>query len=284
MTEKLNIIIVVANSILASFAIISFLWQYSRNKKQKFENKFYELLRMHRQNVDEMKLGSLEKREVFKGLYYEYYTYVEILNNYFALNSNLKTVIDSPNRMNLAYKIFFYGNEFNNTIDELKKLNLDHEERQKLQQEINTKLAEYSKKSENKEFSYKTIANQYFVLFTPYLGHSQQLGHYFRHLFQTVKFIDNSNLKDKEKYNYVKILRAQLSDYEQLMFFYNAISDLGSAWFENRKDSLTVKYKLLKNIPLPYAMGYSPIDKYREFEISEKQIKSDFEWFERQKK
>ena len=41
------------------------------------------------------------------------------------------------------------------------------------------------------------------------------LGHYYRHIYQTVCFVDKQEiLSEKEKYSYVKMLRAQLSDLE----------------------------------------------------------------------
>jgi len=272
---------VAANVALAIIALFTLCWQLYSFKKQKFENHFFELLRIHKQNVEEMKMGSLEKREIFKGLYYEFCTCMEILNNHFSVSRNY--TIDKKNRMNLAYKIFFYGNEFNNTWDELKKLISDYKDVIEIQDVITDKLKEYREKSEQNNFAEKTIANTYFVKFVPYLGHSQQLGHYFRHLWQIVNFVDKQCFCTKRKYKYIKIIRAQLSDYEQLMFYYNAFSDLGKSWFEGGKNSLIVRYKLIKNIPLPIAFGYSPLQKFFEIGITDGEMKNYFEWYERGK-
>lgn len=67
--------------------------------------------------------------------------------------------------------------------------------------------------------------------FKYYGGHQYKLGQYFRHLFQTVKYINEKEiLKKEEKYNYIKTLRAQLSTIEQYLLFYNSISFMGRPW------------------------------------------------------
>jgi hypothetical protein len=63
------------------------------------------------------------------------------------------------------------------------------------------------------------------------------LGHYFRNLYRIVKFIDESELTEIEKKNYLGILRAQLSKEELLLIFYNALSIRG----ENFKE-LIIEY------------------------------------------
>lgn len=92
-----------------------------------------------------------------------------------------------------------------------------------------------------------------------YGGHQFRLGHYFRHLYQAVTFIDESELIDyDQKYLSIKLLRGQLSSYEQSIIFLNSISILGRIWeFENRENpemaidvnkQLITKYNFIKNI------------------------------------
>lgn len=69
------------------------------------------------------------------------------------------------------------------------------------------------------------------------------VGHYFRHLYHIIKFVDRSDVEDK-KY-YTNLVRAQLSSYESTLLFYNCITDLGSEKFK----PLVEKYSLLKNMP-----------------------------------
>lgn len=52
--------------------------------------------------------------------------------------------------------------------------------------------------------------------------------HYFRHLYRIVKYVDTTNLiPNKDKYDYICIIRATLSPYELLMIFYNCLSPAG---------------------------------------------------------
>lgn len=90
-----------------------------------------------------------------------------------------------------------------------------------------------------------------------YGGHRFRLGHYYRHLYQLVCFVHhNTELAPDEKKNYTRIIRGQLSDYEQILFFYNSISQLGRVWelannnndTIDKNDQLISKYNLVKNI------------------------------------
>lgn len=70
---------------------------------------------------------------------------------------------------------------------------------------------------------------------------------YFRHLYRIFKYIDESQLiDDTERYSYSCIVRAQLSDYELLLLFYNSltIDDNGVLKFKH----LIEKYAIFNNI------------------------------------
>ena len=73
------------------------------------------------------------------------------------------------------------------------------------------------------------------------------LDHYFRHLYRIFKYINDSPLiEDKDKYPYACIVRAQLSDYELIVLFYNALNveDKGELKFK----SLIETYAVFNNI------------------------------------
>jgi hypothetical protein len=55
-----------------------------------------------------------------------------------------------------------------------------------------------------------------------YDNHQADIGHYFRHLYHVVKFVDEAQIEPKKKY--VSLIRAQLSGYEHLLLFYNGLS------------------------------------------------------------
>jgi hypothetical protein len=92
-----------------------------------------------------------------------------------------------------------------------------------------------------------------------YGGHQFRIGHYFRNLYQAVTLIDNDTRIDyHQKYSNIKIIRGQLSTYEQTIIFLNSLSILGRVWeLENRNDpqkaidlnnQLITKYNFIKNI------------------------------------
>lgn len=93
-----------------------------------------------------------------------------------------------------------------------------------------------------------------------YGGHQFRLGHYFRHLFQSFKFLNKQIfLSESQKYEYGKLYRAQLSNYEQalLLININSLSSLGMKWEYvpengenfNYSNKLITKYNLIKNLP-----------------------------------
>ena len=91
-----------------------------------------------------------------------------------------------------------------------------------------------------------------------YWGHQFRLSHYYRHLFMVIEYITNiEGLSPEQKYEYVKILRAQLSTTEQILLMANSISQLGGEWELFRKDEIKyiTTYNLIKNIPQSTVFG-----------------------------
>ena len=75
-----------------------------------------------------------------------------------------------------------------------------------------------------------------------YDQHHQELGHYFRMLYNIVKFVDNSDVADKKFYT--NIVRAQLSNDEVSVLFLNVLSEHGV----EKMKPFVEKYTLLKNL------------------------------------
>lgn len=122
----------------------------------------------------------------------------------------------------------------------------------------------------------KTVEFYYY----PFDGHANRLGHYYRHLFQTTKYVisqENELINESDKYEYIKTLRAQLSNYEQLLIYYNAL-----AWFDEEWKLAFTDYRLIKNLPLPLAdFHQSPkIHFAKEIERMRNRGVEMFEWHE----
>jgi hypothetical protein len=75
-----------------------------------------------------------------------------------------------------------------------------------------------------------------------YKDRQNQLGHYFRSLYNILKFVDQSKIENKKFYT--DLLRAQLSSPELLIIFYNANSKMG----REKLLPLLDKYNLLKHL------------------------------------
>tara|TARA_R110002050_G_scaffold300768_1_gene472376 strand:- start:8000 stop:8920 length:921 start_codon:yes stop_codon:yes gene_type:complete len=75
-----------------------------------------------------------------------------------------------------------------------------------------------------------------------YEKHQSDLGHYFRNLYHIIKFIYNSEVENKK--TYIGLVRAQLSNDELVMLFYNCISDYGAKKFM----PMAHEYNLFKNL------------------------------------
>ncbi len=90
--------------------------------------------------------------------------------------------------------------------------------------------------------SSELINRTYAALFGRY---EHEIGHYFRHLYNIVAFIDRSSLSLGVKKSYTKLLRAQLSSHELLLLFFNCLWDKGRRKFK----PLVEKYALLEHMP-----------------------------------
>lgn len=74
-----------------------------------------------------------------------------------------------------------------------------------------------------------------------YRQHSHELGHYYRYIYRILKFINESQISEKRDYS--GILRAQLSNPELALLFYNGITSRG-----NKLKPLAEKYALFENL------------------------------------
>lgn len=77
-----------------------------------------------------------------------------------------------------------------------------------------------------------------------YVKRQQDLGHYFRLIYNIYKFIDNSTITRTEKKQYANLLRALISDYELLIIFYNCLGPNGEKF-----KKYAVSYEIFDNIP-----------------------------------
>jgi len=74
-----------------------------------------------------------------------------------------------------------------------------------------------------------------------YSAFGYQLAHYFRFLYNICRFLDEANIENKELYT--RLLRAQISNQELYILYYNALSERGTNFQKYMK-----KFKLMDNL------------------------------------
>lgn len=247
--------------VAALYIIKSYKKQISQGKKQTFETSFTLMLEMHRKNLQEVEITNsqgrtLIGRKAFKPLVEELQNLFEAVDKAIEEKSNSDERYaewrEKRKRLTLAHKLsygyFFYSvDSYYLTIDK-------NEELYNLCELVRTEI----KENKNLPNGLKD------------LQHHTILGHYYRHLFNMITWVDAENsLTMNEKRKFCKLIRSQLSDYEEILLYYNSLSSLGEAWNEPlgendvEKMNLIAKYRLLKNCPYYlYYFGIKPSETY----------------------
>lgn len=102
-----------------------------------------------------------------------------------------------------------------------------------------SKSLEYNETQNSINHRYKSINKGYEAW---YIEHEMFIGHYIQNIFHLLNFIDRQNMSFENKYQYAKIVRAQLTNTELLILFYNTISRIKKRKFVE----MMRKYKLFK--------------------------------------
>lgn len=206
--------------------------QAQQSKKASIENHFYKMLEIARENSNSMKSKDKTGRYVFKqicdnfdkiykimneddcskGIKTQYKISISWLIVFYGMDTKVRhLLIESVNIFltNKGIKITIFKNKHDFAIPKLHDLSDKHDKRQKLNKILPLPLKKYL------EFD----------------GYQSILAHYFRHLFQTVQYVNKQTVIDyDEKYHYIRTLRAQLNTFELIVLFYNCFSPYGSEW------------------------------------------------------
>lgn len=273
--------------ILTFFA---FWIQYRANETQKddlakerFENKFFELLRLHKENVNEMSITGYVRslsteisyegttptnpktittkieriitgRKIFVTCLAEFKACFKICE---ATLSNVYIEDKTRYLHRLAY-LFFYNGVYDNTFTSSNdSVNTDKKNIEECRRHL--------KKASLQHFDSHGLENSYMhplsknaikmkIKYKPFSGHISRFSHYYRHLYHIAKFIDkqkNEIISLEEKREYFKILRGQLSDHEQLMLYFNYLAGFGERWEDNSHQYFST-YRMIHNIPVAF--------------------------------
>jgi Putative phage abortive infection protein len=233
----------------AIFALIGIVLLYSTLKAQRlasalqnFETKYFELIKMHRDNVAEVEIQGVSGRKVFVLLLRELRCILGIVRQVAKISELELTKRDS---LHIAYYCLFYGVGPNSSRMLKKSLFMfDSIFVDALEGELNKPEVKQKCKDDRK------------LGYLPFEGHQSRLGHYYRHLYQMIGYVDQQIL-DIDKYEYVKTIRAQLSTHEQALLLVNTLTPLGANWW--RKD-LILNYRLVQNIPQEFFDSSTELD------------------------
>lgn len=246
------------------FALVSVVFLYSTLKNQreastteKFETKYFELIKMHRDNVAEIGIGNEFGKKIFVIMIREFREILKITKD---ISKKQNQSFNQKEFFIIAYYALFFGAGPNSSrmLKEALK-GYDQSFVDEFEKALNNNITKNTVKSERK------------FKFTPFEGHQSRLGHYYRHLYQTVCYV-NKLTTDIDKYEYVKTIRAQLTTHEQALLFINCLTPIGQVWWD---ENLIIGYRFVKNIP------YGFFDKDTEIDLTSYFPVDYFEYQER---
>ncbi|MBA4743961.1 MAG: putative phage abortive infection protein [Muricauda sp.] len=237
--------------------------------KNQIENQFIEMIRLHKENVSEMSLEiftsitnnkeTINGRKVFKHFLNEVNIIYEVIKKHF-------TEEDADFRIRLSYDYFFSG---------LSHVYLLNPPKSDLHQQAfrdfkNINSSFLSTPGVDGGVKIRDIVSDPRLNLNHLIlsGHSNLLGHYYRHLFHSVKFIVNLNenaFPYEEKRKYLRLLRAQLSNEEQALLFYNWRSGYGTDW-ESQSNRFFTDFRMIHNLR-PMQLHYD-FDLAKEFNLN----------------
>ncbi len=231
------------------FTLVSVVFLYSTLKNQreastleKFETKYFELIKMHRDNVVEIEIGNEYGKKIFVMMIREFR---EILKITKETSTKKNQNFNQKELFIISYYALFFG-VGPNSSRMLKKALKGYDQF----------FVDEFEKTLNNETTKSKVQTERKFNFTPFEGHQSRLGHYYRHLFQTVSYV-NKQKADFDKYEYVKTIRAQLTTHEQALLFINCLTPIGQIWWD---ENLLLKYRFVKNIPFGFFDKDTEID------------------------
>lgn len=237
--------------------ILTLREQQNENRKASFEQTLTQMINRYNNILSEIQIhhndGSVIKgrvaiTEIVNRFMYMLGIVIDCVFKNIHNNDNLKKSYDDEkaNRIaiKLAYGYFMYGyRDYHITKNRNKPIYL-------LNVDVTSAISNFSEDQ---------------LKFWEY-AFSNQLGHYFRCIFSIVKYVAHQKwLCEDDKYQYVKQLRSVLSDKEQILLYYNALSDLGEQWVtpigktKISEMCYMARFRMIKNIPYYFEyIGINP--------------------------
>lgn len=202
---------------------LAFYVQYDANKVQRtalymdqFESKFFELLRMHRENVNRIKYDQTEGLIALKKLAIEVQSAFKI-----GRKADKDIVFNDLTIIQIAFYYFYFGlsAETKKHINESYSRPEETDKKQILRR-INTELDTWTKTIGSGEV--KVITDQ-----------EAKLEIYFKHIFHMFSFLhqQKDKLSDSDRRFFAETIVSQFTVHEITLLLYHCLSEIGTKWF-----------------------------------------------------
>lgn len=236
-------------SILSTLLLIyTSIDQFVERQKRWATDNFYRMLEFHNDMVNQLSVAHINTtkpersngRRAFVVFKLQIHHLLELIEK---LNTREKWDLNKDQILRIVYMIFYYGidTQWIEFLQDKIKEDIDPDLLKKILDKILRKIQKGKLK----------------------LGRTNQtsLSSYFRNMYNLIKLIDNDKyLSKQEKKGLITIYRAQLSNPELYVLFFNLRSYFGKKWNDK---GYVERYELLKNIPKNYCDGYNPEDYYK---------------------
>lgn len=273
----MNPIIAIAGVIVTGLA---FYAQYRANQEfknstslQLFDTQFYNMLELYKSSVAQLKIDeNIKGKDCFENWFREIKVLSIIADETFISNKSLNKIENQSKTMERVMEFFFYGkaghqNSLINSKEQvdLDMLNFEYPDRLEIyentvnnldkipkHEDLDKKRASairddlYWDKGQKNVISMFPSEESVIPLANPFVSKISQLSSYYRILSLITYFvIDSEVISESQKKIYIKILRSQLTPYEQLLIYFNVFTHSGKSWIDR---GAIIVYKIIKNM------------------------------------
>ncbi len=239
-------------SVVVSFFLLATLLNQSlTNAKVAFESNFYKMLDYHFQHIASLTVKHVRasapasfEAVTGKRVFTVFKLHLErLLKIVRDLSASLQVGLHDDQIIDIACIAFYYG--------------LDEENRGFLQD----KLRRYPRSQELVDLLINA-KNSRLQHDHEHVGRANQtnLSSYFSNMYHLIKYVDTRTiLTSREKIRYMNILRAQLSNAELWLLYFNVVSRFGRKWLQN---NYIIKYQLIRNMPYGFCNPFDHTSKF----------------------
>jgi hypothetical protein len=238
-------------SIVVSFLLFATLLNQSiTNARVAIESNFYKMLDYHFQHIQSLAVKHVRASQsdyesvTGKRAFIVFKLHLErLLRIVSDVSKSLEVNLTDDQVIDIACIAFYYGldDQWRDFLEDKLRRYPNHQQIVELL--IQSRNAKLERDGEN-------------------VGRANQtsLSSYFRNMYHLIKYVDTQKLlTSREKITYMNILRAQLSNAELWLLYFNVVSRFGRKWLEN---DYVVKYRLIKNMPHGFCKPFDHTTKF----------------------